>query len=325
MRRAVQAGAVWASAAVLAACGGAHPSQQLLRQPIGAGTHQLVVVVTPDWNAISGTLYRFARTGTDVTWRAVGEPIPVVVGRTGLAWGIGVADWRTAAAAGEPVKREGDGRSPAGVFALGTAFGFAPGDSVGALRVAYQMLTPETECVDDRRSVHYNTLVERAATMPVDWSSAEHMRSISEYSLGMVVDHNAQSPTPGGGSCVFLHVWDGPGVPTTGCTAMPVDRLTTVIRWLDAAQAPLLVELPRAVYDRRRHAWAMPPLTIAVATFSGSDSLTRRQVARNASDHYSSNDRSSTSVLSVPARNVRPVDTLVSQTSPGLKRSGSIL
>ena len=53
-------------------------------------------------------------------WRQVGDVEPIVVGRTGVAWD----DRQVRAAAGEPVKREGDGRSPAGVFALDTAFGF---------------------------------------------------------------------------------------------------------------------------------------------------------------------------------------------------------
>ena len=49
-----------------------------------------------------------------------GEAIPAVVGRNGLAWGRGV---RTDLPAGEPQKREGDGRAPAGIFKLGPAFG----------------------------------------------------------------------------------------------------------------------------------------------------------------------------------------------------------
>ena len=81
---------------------------------------QLVVVTTADWNVDHGTLRRFERDGG--TWHAVGEPQPVLIGRSGSAWGIGLHP----PPSDGPVKREGDGRSPAGVFAIGEAFGYAP-------------------------------------------------------------------------------------------------------------------------------------------------------------------------------------------------------
>src|SRR6478672_7526169 len=87
--------------------------------PLDSST-QMVLVVTPAWDSTSGSLRRFERTAPTGAWRQVGDVEPIVVGRTGVAWD----DRRVRAASGEPVKREGDGRSPAGVFALDTAFGF---------------------------------------------------------------------------------------------------------------------------------------------------------------------------------------------------------
>src|SRR5205085_9295226 len=141
---------------------------------------QLVVVRTPDWNATSGTLRRFERRGA--TWTAVGGDVRIVVGRTGLAWGD-----ESLASNGQPVKHEGDGKSPAGVFPLDTAFGFAPVDSMSALRLPYVTLQPGSDCVDDEQSSHYNTVVDRATVPRIDWNSAEHMRQISVYRLGVIV------------------------------------------------------------------------------------------------------------------------------------------
>ena len=96
------------------------------RQPAGAeaarwaGAGQLVLVTTADWDATTGTLRYYQREGT--RWRQVGGPFDITVGRTGTAWGIGLH----AARNDGPVKREGDGKAPAGVFAIGTAFGYAP-------------------------------------------------------------------------------------------------------------------------------------------------------------------------------------------------------
>src|SRR5690242_14953945 len=87
--------------------------------PLDSST-QMVLVVTPAWDSTSGSLRRFERATPTGAWRQVGDVEPIVVGRTGVAWD----DRQVHAAPGEPVKREGDGRSPAGAFALDTAFGF---------------------------------------------------------------------------------------------------------------------------------------------------------------------------------------------------------
>ena len=221
-----------------------------------AGARQLVVVRTADWEATTGWLQRYERTA-ERPWLAVGDSIPVVVGRTGLAWGRGV---RVAPEPGEPVKREGDGKSPAGEFQLGAAFGYAPPDSAGWLKVAYVQATPALQCVDDPASDRYNELRFRPADGPPPWASAEDMRRSDEaYRWGVVVEHNSGwQRVAGAGSCIFLHVWSGPTSPTAGCTAMDAGRLVEVIRWLDWGRTPVLVQVPSAVYARLRTGWELP-------------------------------------------------------------------
>lgn len=214
---------------------------------------QLLVVRTSDWNATTGTLRRYERTGRAAPWRAVGEPIAVVVGRSGLAWDDGTAG----APDGEPRKREGDGRAPAGIFPVDTAFGFASRASEVGTRLPYLPLLPTHECVDDGSSAHYNTTVDRATVPRVDWGSSEKMRSISLYRLGVMVGYN-RPPRAGRGSCIFLHVWDGPNSVTAGCTAMEESQLRTVVQWLDPARSPVLVQLTDGAYERRRASWALP-------------------------------------------------------------------
>src|SRR5688500_10831407 len=95
-----------------ASCSGARPREAT--GPIPAGTGQLVVVTTAGWDANLGTLRTYVRDGA--TWRAVAGAVPVTVGRNGSAWGLGLH-----AAQPGVQKREGDGRAPAGAFAIGTA------------------------------------------------------------------------------------------------------------------------------------------------------------------------------------------------------------
>jgi D-alanyl-D-alanine dipeptidase len=190
-------------------------------------------------------------------WRAVGNVTPIVVGRTGLAWGIGF-DAATDAESAAPHKREGDGRSPAGAFPLDTAFGFEPIATAPAPHMPYVSLTNQTDCVDDPSSAHYNTVVDRNRVPRVDWSSAERMRTIEQYQLGVIVGYNAEPPQPGRGSCIFLHIWAGPASTTAGCTALDVRALEALVQWLDASRHPMLVQLPSREYQQLRGRWELP-------------------------------------------------------------------
>jgi|ERR1700722_1951628 len=228
---------------------------------------QMIVVTTPDWNAVQGTLQRYDRANPQDDWRPVGEPIAIVVGQSGVGWGIGVVatDNPKVRLASDPVKKEGDGRSPAGVFSLGTAFGDTSQPLAG-LKTPYLQLTPSIECVDDSSSQYYNRVVDRSAVVP-DWNSSEHMRNIGEaYRWGIVVGHNggdmksgANPPVPGGGSCVFLHIWGSATRGTAGCTAMSQNQLETLLAWLDPMRKPLLVQVPVSVYGRLTRRWELPP------------------------------------------------------------------
>jgi L,D-peptidoglycan transpeptidase YkuD (ErfK/YbiS/YcfS/YnhG family) len=254
----------------LAAAGTLSVSAQATAVEPDAFAHstQMIVVTTPDWNAVDGQLQRFERGSSHEKWHLAGKPIPIVVGRSGMGWGIGIIaiDHPGIRSASEPVKKEGDGRSPAGVFNLGTAFGYAS-QPLSGLKLSYLNLTPSIECVDDVRSKYYNRVLNRSSVSP-DWNSSEHMRNAGEaYIWGVVIDHNgtvqqanAHPPVPGGGSCVFMHIWSGAGRGTAGCTAMPQSELEAVLLWLDPKRKPLLVQLPAADYARLSHRWKLPPL-----------------------------------------------------------------
>jgi len=112
--------------------------------------------------------------------------------------------------------------------------------------------------VDDTSSKYYNRLLDRSAVSP-DWNSSEKMlRPDGLYRWGIFVAHNATPPQPGGGSCIFMHIWMGPDVGTSGCTAMAQPQLESVLAWLDPALNPLLVQLPAPEYKKLRRRWKLP-------------------------------------------------------------------
>src|SRR5262249_57356332 len=127
-------------------------------------------------------------------------------------------------------------------------FGYAQQPPAG-VKLDYVPLSHSIECVDDPASHYYNKIEDRASVTP-DWNRSEHMRRSDElYRWGVVVDHNADPPKAGGGSCIFMHIWRGAGQGTVGCTAMPQTRIEALLAWVDPARQPLLIQMPRREYE----------------------------------------------------------------------------
>jgi len=207
----------------------------IMAKPMSPSTTQLLIVTGDGWNATHGRLSRWEKKGT--IWRQVGRSIPVVLGRKGMAWGRGI-DGKIAGKGA--VKREGDKRSPAGIFELPFLFG----EGASHFRYPYRRMTRFSRCVDDPRSRSYNRIVD-ARKVPADYRSFERMKFPGGlYRYGIFVAHNPRR-LPGAGSCIFMHIRRSDGGPTVGCTAMDEKALIAVMRWLDPRRHPLLIQAPR--------------------------------------------------------------------------------
>jgi L,D-peptidoglycan transpeptidase YkuD (ErfK/YbiS/YcfS/YnhG family) len=216
-----------------------------------SSSSQLLLVLARDWNATKAKLYTFERDDAG-DWKTAGIESDVVIGRKGLAWGIGL---HGGCEHGSVCKKEGDERAPAGVFELDEIFGVAKAPK---LRFPYRHITATTEAIDDPRSRFYNRFVDARRVQRKDWASSEHMlRSDDLYRWGIVVRHNWKQRS-GRGSCIFLHTWLGPDQGTSGCTAMPSLVLQKLIRWIDQAKQPVLVQLPQIEYRQRKVSWQSP-------------------------------------------------------------------
>ena len=215
---------------------------------------QAVVVTTSAATAIQGTARLFERKSATSKWKGVGDGFPIVVGRNGLGWSLD-----TAPEGATDFKKEGDGRSPAGLFPLTFAFGRP--NRPGEVKLSYTKLENYSECVDDPASSHYNKLVDRLKVGNFDWKSSEQMLEVGpEYDLGIFVAHNSYPVRPGDGSCIFLHVWKDAITGTAGCTAMERDNLKRILAWADPAKNPYLVQLSEADHKKYQKAWNLPKL-----------------------------------------------------------------
>lgn len=215
---------------------------------------QAVVVTTKGWNDTTGTAHLYERKSQTAPWTSVGNKFLIVVGRSGLAWAQDSAPENAA-----QFKKEGDGRSPAGMFPL--TFVFAPAIKPEQLSFPFTQIEQSTECVDDVNSTHYNKVVGRMKVGNFDWKSSEKMFEIRpEYDLGVFVAYNSYPVVNGNGSCIFLHVWKDASSPTSGCTAMERTNLERLVAWLDVRKNPYLVQLTDDEYKSLRKEWNLPKL-----------------------------------------------------------------
>lgn len=233
-------------------------SQIKFEKPIPIDARQLILVLTDSTTSTKGELVYFERISGISAWVKLSNIIPVVIGRTGLGWGRGLNDIDSSKL---PVKTEGDGRSPAGVFKLGAAFGYASPDKMKGLKIPYFPITEMVECIDDIKSEYYNQIVKRNEIKDIDWQSSEKMINADIwYGQGIVVEHNTNPTIKGAGSCIFIHNWSQPDETTAGCTEMEPTNLKKIIYWLDSTTNPVLVQLTKQLFNDYQSQWNLPSL-----------------------------------------------------------------
>lgn len=214
---------------------------------------QLVLVVSEDWEAQDAQLYCFDK--QDKHWHLVMGPMPVKIGQTGMAWGIGLHPTQQGL-----TKVEGDKKTPAGIFEFGPAFGYLPKVNT---HMPYRAMQQGMYCIDNSTSDYYNQIVDQLALdEPVESLSSEPMRrdihfKDDMYKKGLFVKHNPHNE-PDAGSCIFMHLLNREGAATAGCTAMSEGNMDKLLAWLDERCGPLMVALPKAEYADKQLDWTLP-------------------------------------------------------------------
>jgi L,D-peptidoglycan transpeptidase YkuD (ErfK/YbiS/YcfS/YnhG family) len=232
-----------------------------LQAAMNIDSQQLVLVISDNWDATTGKLLSYDK--HQGQWQATGLTTAVTLGRTGTAWGLGLHPKQAGLQ-----KAEGDGKAPAGIFALTSAFGYEPRD----FSLPYQQMQSGHYCVDVADSAWYNQIIDTQQTgVAAALGSTEPMRRDIHhnndllYKLGVVVAHNPDN-IAGKGSCIFLHLWRSSNSATAGCTAMPEQQLDALVRWLDPAKKPIFVLLPAAEYQRLQTEWQLPLVAMPAPT-----------------------------------------------------------
>jgi len=192
---------------------------------------RLIIVTVPSMDSTKATMRTYARKSPAASWSQQSTTEPAVVGAHGIAWGHIYASYTKR---GEPIKKEGDERTPAGLYRLGPTFGFAKDDRKG-----HMQLTPGAHfCVHDTKSPLYGRIVSRAKAGAK--TGGEDMDTFPLYKRGIVVDYAPRAHAKAG-SCIFLHIWGGEGVGTAGCVALPEERVAYLQEWTERRHAVIAI------------------------------------------------------------------------------------
>jgi L,D-peptidoglycan transpeptidase YkuD (ErfK/YbiS/YcfS/YnhG family) len=199
----------------IAACAATLPN----RLETGSAT-QLVTTI-PRTRRSTQAVFRLWTKRADC-WRPAAGPWTAWVGGNGTS----------------PLKREGDRRTPSGVFGfLRTMYGIPPSPGV---RYRYHRIVCGDWWVEDPVSPSYNRFrhVRCGSSPPFRTTSEDMSRSPTAYRHLAVIAYNTSPVVPGRGSGIFLHA--STGRPTLGCVSLPLPELLRALRWLRPAAHPLI-------------------------------------------------------------------------------------
>jgi len=187
---------------------------------LAGDSSQVLLVTGEDSAAFTTTLYVLEKRGHK--WRNAFPPRQALIGEKGFA--------------PPGRKKEGDVRTPSGVFALERTFGYAPAIPS---RMPYQQSGENDIWVDDVSSPDYNRWVRKGETSA---ASFEVMKLPDDrYKYVIVIEYNTDPFVRGAGSAIFIHVRRGENMPTLGCVALSESDILEVLEWLDPAAKPLVV------------------------------------------------------------------------------------
>lgn len=123
--------------------------------------------------------------------------------------------------------KEGDGKTPTGVYRFLFGFGNMPDPGCG---LNYTQVDDSYYWVDDSDSAYYNQFVSTDGVTK-DWDSAEHIASVkSSYNYVLALDYNVDCVL-GKGSAIFMHCTPTGGA---GCIAVSEEMMMEIMQKVEA-------------------------------------------------------------------------------------------
>lgn len=185
------------------------------------GSSQIIVVSNEKYGQYKATVEAFEKNSG--VWIKSLPSMNAVIGKNGFSLN----------------KKEGDLKSPAGIFRVGTAFGTV--DKPSDIKLSYKKASKNDYWVDDVSSQDYNNWVEYEGDPYSRWKSFERLK-ITSYKLAFVIEYNMNPIVKGKGSAIFLHIWQGSNTSTKGCTTLSEANISKLLSWIDPDKNPIIIQ-----------------------------------------------------------------------------------
>lgn len=202
---------------------------------------QLIITVGENENSFRARTHLYEK--INGVWTPVKKDIPSVLGKNGMASGLGAMSFAL-----KNIKKEGDKKTPAGVFDLGPLYGKYPKKFFHG-QWPYTTVSKDWVGVDDSLSKHYNKILNKQLLKTsVDWKSHEELlRKDQVYNWFLEIKHNPEN-IPQKGSLIFFHVWENDSTGTAGCVAMDESILKEILNQLRPSSSPKMIILPSSLW-----------------------------------------------------------------------------
>jgi L,D-peptidoglycan transpeptidase YkuD (ErfK/YbiS/YcfS/YnhG family) len=157
----------------------------------------------------------------DDKWIVKQSPIEAGIGKNGFAL--------------PNEKKEGDGKSPTGIFRIGKLFSYEK--QLNTL-LENQQTTKDDKWIDDVNSPDYNKHISGST----DAKSYENLLlNNGVYKYCTVIEYNTNPVVKGKGSAIFFHLALKPASYTAGCVAIKEEYMKLMVNWLNPKQNPTII------------------------------------------------------------------------------------
>ena len=185
---------------------------------------QLIVVTALLSNTSYANIYTYEKSKTG--WASVHTNITCYIGLKGFS----------------AKKTEGDKKTPAGAFKIGTCYSKTSAVLTGLDFCKYGS---KDVWVNDLSSKYYNTHQKEPANGR--WKSAENFSKVKNgvYNVLFNIEYNSDGNSSKG-SAIFFHIADTtqPRKYTSGCISTDRSSLLKIVKWLDKNKNPMTLQGP---------------------------------------------------------------------------------
>ncbi|URZ02871.1 L,D-transpeptidase family protein [Clostridium felsineum] len=197
--------------------------------PLG-NSKQAIIVTTPTESSVNMVLNAYEKTGH--TWH-LKFTTNGVVGLKGISLN----------------KKEGDLKTPEGIFGFLFEFGSAPSPGT---KMEYRQTHPGDYWSSVPTQEEYNTWVTYNGDPEIRFGHGnyENLYTTSVYKYAAALDYDyGVNKVIGNGSAIFFHIESASGNGTAGCIAIPEAPLVQILKWMNPNKAPKIAIGTPAYFD----------------------------------------------------------------------------